>query len=157
MNLAELVKRMKSGSVSGAFTPPAARPPEIAPGRVLVKITGDATAGGIYTGLVLMLPASGIDPDGSDLTMPEDAVEGQTCYVANLAEDGASTHNLDADTYHIGDIVHVHTDGLLIIAISPGGGDSLPTPTALYQVLSITAYTSSSVYTVAWDWVRAHS
>ena len=39
---------------------------------------------------------------------------------------------------------------------SGGGGSSLPVPTALYQVLSVTSFSGASNFTLAFDWVRAH-
>jgi hypothetical protein len=45
---------------------------------------------------------------------------------------------------------------VLNVAEGPSGGSSLPTPTAQWQVLQCTAYTSALSYTLAFDWVRAH-
>jgi hypothetical protein len=44
----------------------------------------------------------------------------------------------------------------VMLGAGGAGGDALPVPTAKYQVLSVTAYTSPTVYTLAFDWVRAH-
>lgn len=38
-----------------------------------------------------------------------------------------------------------------------GGGDSLPTPTALYQVLTVTRFVDEEDYDVEFDWPRVHA
>jgi hypothetical protein len=49
------------------------------------------------------------------------------------------------------------TDGVTNVFGFEYGGGGLPIPTAQYQVLQCTSYTDSTTYTVAFDWVRAHS
>lgn len=78
----------------------------------------------------------------------------------NVAEKDNTSSSTDVEPVPVGTwhkvLGMVKLDGTWRFIFSPGGTLSLPTPTARYQVLSITAFTNSTDYTIGWDWVRAH-
>lgn len=66
---------------------------------VLVRVTGNAAGGGVYTGEIYSGASSDLDPDttiGADSYGARDG--DKECYVINAAEEGQSTHDLTGGT-----------------------------------------------------------
>ena len=130
--------------------------------NAIVQITAAATKGGTYHGKKGVFKTSALfDPGASGaLTMTDyfDVPSSEDFTFRNLAEADSSGHALavDGSVWVFAAITGVDDDGK---ALGDGtvGGDTLPAPTALYQVLQCTAYTNATTYTLGFDWVRAHS
>lgn len=81
----------------------------------LIKITGNASGNGWYTGSVWIDPASPLDPTAA-LTEAAVGQAGADCYYGNLNEQAAATHDLTnaANTkqkLYLGKFKGFHTDG----------------------------------------------
>lgn len=79
--------------------------PSDANGTVIVKITGNASGGGKYTGRILTgestAVATGDESQPEGMTVPPE----NDCLVLNLGEDGSETHALSAGTFAVGKVV----------------------------------------------------
>lgn len=81
-----------------------------------------------------------------------------TCYI-NTPTD-ASPEGVEIDEDDILAYVQISSTHGLLVNVKQGdgndggGGTTLPAPSALYEVLQITSFTSSTVYTMDWDYVR---
>src|SRR5688500_8962620 len=89
-------------------------PPKIGP--VLVRITGNESGGGKYTGTLWTPPASDVAATGN-LTEAECGVAGVTVRVINLREVGLATHDLASASFlpliFPGVVRRVNADGTL--------------------------------------------
>jgi hypothetical protein len=91
-------------------------------------------------------------PAGMTLSDTEDLL------VLNIAGSGGSGHSIASGTFGAGVVVGVTTETppRRIVWGFGGGSTSLPTPTALYQVLQVIAFVDATHYTLGWDFVRGH-
>lgn len=127
------------------------------PMLAILKVTSAVSGKGAwYNGRLLIGTFTG---DAlTNLTMPEGmTVPGaDDSLIFNVGENGLTTHVIANNSYILGFYVYTDTNSKKIFA-GIGPGNSLPIPSARYQVLQCSAYTSSTNYTLAFDYVRAHS
>jgi len=83
-------------------------------GACAVQITGTASGGGKYTGIILTGSSSAVA--SGTLSMPEGLNGGASCLILNEEEDGQSGHRLAWSCYAVGQIVG-SSDGTLVVAI----------------------------------------
>lgn len=86
---------------------------------VLVKITGTASGGGKYLGRILT--GAPTTEEADNLAMPEGMTvpDADNAVIVNLAENGASTHTLATNSFHLGNVVgsvdHSETPYALVV------------------------------------------
>jgi hypothetical protein len=95
---------------------------------VRVKITGNATGGGKYTGRTISAATSDVS-NSSDLAEGDlgTVASADNCLILNTGEIGESTHDLtdsdsdDGNLYHVGAIIRTNSDGTVVVQINDRG------------------------------------
>ena len=119
----------------------------------VVKISGNHTGGGKYTGKLVQFGDADVATTGN-LTAADfgKLPDTDNCLILNPAEEGLDTHDLEADSFHPGVLRRINADGTYVVMLSPPG-DPLPEPGAPFTVL-----TSSGTYgPIFWDYIRIQS
>lgn len=120
--------------------------------NVLVKVTGTLAGGGFYSGSIW---SGGLTVSGSSgLTLPGSGMTTSAgVLVLCTGENGASTHTLTTNSWHVGKKLPMGNSSGPIVAVN-GGGSSLPTGTGKYKVLMLVDTLDPG--TPGWDYPRFH-
>jgi hypothetical protein len=125
--------------------------------KVLVKLTSavnSSTSIGRYNGrmsdMVINLEATGnlVEADLGTFASADDTI---VWLMGDVGQSSNSVSSFSPAPFVYGWLIDTNSSGKKIVIVPRGGGSSLPTPSAAYQVLLVQSYTSSSVYTLAFD------
>lgn len=105
--------------------------PTSQPSTILVKITGNATGGGKYTGIVFTTPAAMAVETGDLSEADLGQASGQVALILNVREVGKTTHDLTAGDYlplvFVGKKLGVNASGSVVVAVDVVQQEDCPT------------------------------
>jgi hypothetical protein len=125
---------------------------------LVLKVTGNASGAGEYnarsvTGACTADPSANLTapPTGMTVATADDLL------FLNLPEAGTTMHAIPSGTFAAGIVVGATSETTPRRIVWGFTGPTIPTPTALYQALVVSAFSSTTNYTLLWDWIRAHA